>query len=673
MSININSQKLNMNEHKDLSISHNIVMCRLNDDFISWVQNFVEQILILKYFVLNPPQIRFQHSNTASLIVDQNEFDLSVILTKISKQIDERIIITSDIFQQSIDLIKIYTCIHQCLLKKQIYTVRSVFLIMTDLWTITKDIESLIDVFGSEMLHIAIQLFLDTSNHKSLVDNDTLNNLSVVLRTKNISIRTIFALSELTDIGTGDFSTPQVTKAYVNNVFKTNNLSTKWFDSLDPLKPINLVDEIFRPVESITQNIEYPVCVIIPSYNNMKMFKNTLSSVFDQHYQNYRIIYVDDCSESSVDMCEIDEVCKYIHERGQNSRSIAMKQTIRQRQGAGRYIGYHMAYDDEIIILLDGDDKLYDHNVLNTLSLFYDKKYIGATYGSFVDMLKGKTLTKIKGSEDFPDYVINNRSYRSYRFISAHLRTGFAKFFKHIVLNDLLYKDNKFLHIMTDVAEMFPIHEMLTRITNKTNDSFRTMYFEAIKRPLCIYNMDNSLAYTTSFARRNEDTNYYKQYRVEASKLIRSRPVYDPMIRTATIYPDEIDVKSCVCDNVYDSVYDTKKLVFIQVRGFDDVRYLKNIMMNYGLDILIVHDPLDTKYVQSMGSNIMNRFCNKDCLYLTGEIMNHAGKYIHIKALVCRDISTKEIEIIKQYYRCVIRKREHDASESLIIGYLWTQ
>ena len=42
--------------------------------------------------------------------------------------------------------------------------------------------------------------------------------------------------------------------------------------------------------------VEKPIVVVIPSYNNERWVENNLTSVFKQNYQNYRVIYVDDCS-----------------------------------------------------------------------------------------------------------------------------------------------------------------------------------------------------------------------------------------------------------------------------------------------------------------------------------------------------------------------------------------
>ena len=42
--------------------------------------------------------------------------------------------------------------------------------------------------------------------------------------------------------------------------------------------------------------IERPIVVIVPSYNNYKWCNSNIDSVLNQNYNNYRVIYINDCS-----------------------------------------------------------------------------------------------------------------------------------------------------------------------------------------------------------------------------------------------------------------------------------------------------------------------------------------------------------------------------------------
>ena len=41
---------------------------------------------------------------------------------------------------------------------------------------------------------------------------------------------------------------------------------------------------------------ELPMVIVVPSYNNEKWCAKNLTSILHQHYDNYRILYVDDAS-----------------------------------------------------------------------------------------------------------------------------------------------------------------------------------------------------------------------------------------------------------------------------------------------------------------------------------------------------------------------------------------
>ena len=67
---------------------------------------------------------------------------------------------------------------------------------------------------------------------------------------------------------------------------------------------------------------EKPIVIIVPSRNNNELFEGTeryklnLDSIFNQDYENYRVIYIDDCSSDGT----ADLVESYIQEKGQAGR-----------------------------------------------------------------------------------------------------------------------------------------------------------------------------------------------------------------------------------------------------------------------------------------------------------------------------------------------------------------
>src|SRR5579872_96758 len=76
-----------------------------------------------------------------------------------------------------------------------------------------------------------------------------------------------------------------------------------------------------------------PLVIVIPSYNNSDWYRKNLDSVFAQDYDNYRIIYIDDCSIDGT----YELVRDYIVENGQKERVTLIKNDRRQGALANHY------------------------------------------------------------------------------------------------------------------------------------------------------------------------------------------------------------------------------------------------------------------------------------------------------------------------------------------------
>jgi len=520
---------------------------------------------------------------------------------------------------------------------KQIFTIESIFRGLTNQFIIDETIDQIKNQpDGSSKLKNIIEHYLIKYNISSVLTKSDLESVDAILKQSNISLRQLVYLK--------NNLSEYINKDTLIDIFKGARINEgliKIYDKLNDQKKINLIDELFNPIETISQ--QHPLVVIIPSYNNKNTFKKTLKSVFCQNYHNYRIIFIDDRSDCN----EINLVESFISDHAYLMKTIIVSQIVRQRQAAGRYIGYHMSYDDEIVLFLDGDDRLYDQDVMKTISSTYMNNNIVATYGSFVDLFNNKIHSTIKGGEEFPAEVIDNKNYRYYRYISCHLRTGFARLFKNIKLSDLLDKNSQFYHIMTDFAEMIPVHEMATVDTDDTNDTKndnnKIKYFDVIKKPLYIYNKDNSLKYLTSYARQNEsDNEYYKQYRIDATERIRSLKKYKFILKKRN----------------------KSKPTFSDPSPL--VEYYSNIMINYNLDVLIISG-------SDNNQKLLDDFCTDNFVYLSGKIVNHnvSTKHPIVRATICQSMTQDYLENIKNNYDCIIRKRcKKRLNQHIVIGLI---
>ena len=81
---------------------------------------------------------------------------------------------------------------------------------------------------------------------------------------------------------------------------------------------------------------------IIPSYNNMHFYRNNLNSVFFQDYSNYRVIYIDDCSDDGT----ADLVQDFMLVNHMESRFILIRNSRRFGALANIYRAVHMCDDN---------------------------------------------------------------------------------------------------------------------------------------------------------------------------------------------------------------------------------------------------------------------------------------------------------------------------------------
>ncbi len=247
------------------------------------------------------------------------------------------------------------------------------------------------------------------------------------------------------------------------------------------------------------QAFEKPMVVVIPSYNNSKYYQKNLDSVFSQHYTNYRVIYIDDCSPDGTGGL----VQAYVRDHHQEHRVTLIKNEQRRGALANHYTAAHLCKNREIIVHMDGDDWFKHDCVLATVNNAYQDPDVWLTYSQH-EMYppQGKALQ----DRVIPAVIKESNAYREYRWVASALRTFYAGLFKRIKLQDLLYK-GAFFDVTCDLAFMFPMLEM-------TGGKFK-----CIDEILYVYNVGTGL---NDFKLRGA-----KQLRMD--NIIRARDKYEPL------------------------------------------------------------------------------------------------------------------------------------------------
>ena len=210
---------------------------------------------------------------------------------------------------------------------------------------------------------------------------------------------------------------------------------------------------------------EKPIVVVICSYNNREWVANNLDSVFNQQYENYRVIYVDDGSNDGTGAF----VENYKEQHGYTDKLLLIKNTCRKRKLANIYKALYLCEDREIVIMLDGDDWLAHDTVFSTINEIYQTKDVWFTYGQYVNVPAAEAhkwgFDQMGYCAPVSEAVIQRHTYRRGRFVYMHMRSFYAWLFKQIKLEDLIahtvtgYEGN-FYPASNDLAMYFPIVEM---------------------------------------------------------------------------------------------------------------------------------------------------------------------------------------------------------------------
>ena len=246
------------------------------------------------------------------------------------------------------------------------------------------------------------------------------------------------------------------------------------------MKEIVLKCILFLVVSVSAQALEKPMVVVIPSYNNEQWYESNLSTVIDQDYENFRIIYINDCSRDRTAEC----IAEFLKKIGTDNFRIlsfedrdgeSIPETVARfkeevnkervfftlvnnvtRCGAmeNLYRAIHSCDQQEIIVTVDGDDWLPHEGVLKQLNDVYLSGEVWMTHGRLVEYPHGGATW----CEPVPSSFIASNTVRQYK-CPSHLRTFYTWIFKKIALEDFLY-EGRFFAMAWDMAIMYPILEM---------------------------------------------------------------------------------------------------------------------------------------------------------------------------------------------------------------------
>lgn len=244
---------------------------------------------------------------------------------------------------------------------------------------------------------------------------------------------------------------------------------------------------------------EKSIVVVVASYNNVKYVESNLESIFKQDYENYKVIYINDCSKDKTLSRAKKVASKY------KKRSKVTFINNRVRLGA-LYNHYNTIINytnpEDIVVLVDGDDALIGEDVFRLLDETYSDPNVWMTYGQFIH----SSDRHVGFCHPFPEEVIQNNMFRSYEDMPSHLKTFYSWLFRKIKTEDLMF-EGKFYSMTGDLAMILPMIEMAGK------------HHKFISKPIYYYNDQNPI----------NDHEVDGKLQTKIAKLIRSKPKYLPI------------------------------------------------------------------------------------------------------------------------------------------------
>lgn len=190
--------------------------------------------------------------------------------------------------------------------------------------------------------------------------------------------------------------------------------------------------------------------VIVTAYNCPTKIEACLRSIADQDHTSFDVCVVDDASE---DPTQAQVIRDFTKEFGWCA--------ILNQKRKGAMFNHVMAIKsvckdpDDVIVFVDGDDKLAHNGVLSHLdSVYSSDEEIDLTYGSYEPVPASRTCP---AAQEYPKSVIERRSYRSAAFLFNHLRTLKYRLFQQMDEEvDFKNANGEWLMTSTDSAMMIP-------------------------------------------------------------------------------------------------------------------------------------------------------------------------------------------------------------------------
>lgn len=192
--------------------------------------------------------------------------------------------------------------------------------------------------------------------------------------------------------------------------------------------------------------------IVIPFWNVERWIAHNINALLNQSYKNFECLLIDDCSTDKSYFRAKDLIAD-------DARFSIIKNISRQYALKNTVCGFkHLEPDDEdVLVIIDGDDWLYSAEALETVAYYYDTYQCWLTYGSYKEHPSGNRGVFCR---QVSDEVIERNAFRDVEWMTSHLRTFKTHLFNKVKRIDLIDVRGDFFTVACDSALMFPMLEM---------------------------------------------------------------------------------------------------------------------------------------------------------------------------------------------------------------------
>jgi glycosyltransferase involved in cell wall biosynthesis len=247
--------------------------------------------------------------------------------------------------------------------------------------------------------------------------------------------------------------------------------------------------------------------VVVTTYNAMPYLRRCIDSIQMQTYSDFEVCIVDDASTQIGQRKYLDYVG-----RQTGWQILLHEENVGPLESRLHAVEALACQADDVVLLIDGDDWLYNNAVFGKIAALYETGRYDLTYGQHVaypHAILGGTMPYFLASAPVPPEVGETRAFRQNPFYYFHLRTFRYFLWERIDDDDLRGPNGRYFRTMTDQAVVFPMIEM----------AFPRIY--SFQEPLYVYNIDTPWRECRTQGATMRATELY----------IRSRPPYSPIER----------------------------------------------------------------------------------------------------------------------------------------------